>query len=177
MDISKIISKIGKAVEKAKDIKIESAKFRASDAKKAEHKYEEPKQEIQKQEQTQATEPIVTVEPKTTEHYEISINTDKLSNELAKVQKIASGSFEKITNISDNLGGMKNRVDEIHSTTNSIDKLYDSVFELKQANVNFKNEIEYLKKNTKVLTIALCIICGLTLGVAIAGLIIGIILL
>lgn len=104
-------------------------------------------------------------------------NYSELSENLKSVSKNAEKTGQKLENLEDTLNEAKKKVGEIHQTTASIDKLYDSVFELKTANVENKSAIEALtiagKKRFKVMTAGIY-----TFGaVSVASLVISILIL
>ncbi len=76
-------------------------------------------------------------------------NYTELSENLKTVSENAEKTGQKIETIEGALNEAKQKVGEIHQTTASIDKLYDSVFELKTANIENKAAIEALTKAGK----------------------------
>ena len=101
-----------------------------------------------------------------------SARYEELTTEIKGVAKTTEESSTKLEDMSIDLDGVKSRVNEIHSTTNSIDKLYDSVFELKATNVELRNKIEYLTKLIKVMGITtISIVCVATIALIVINII------
>lgn len=104
-------------------------------------------------------------------------NYTELSENLKSVSESTEKTGQRIESLEGTLNEAKQKVGEIHQTTASIDKLYDSVFELKTANVENKNAIEALtnagKKRFKIMTIGIYLFGGISL----ASLIISILIL
>ncbi len=76
-------------------------------------------------------------------------NYSVLSKDLKSVSENAEKTGQKLETLEGTLNEAKQKVGEIHQTTASIDKLYDSVFELKTANIENKTAIETLNANGK----------------------------
>ena len=92
----------------------------------------------------------------------------EISENLKTVSENAEKTEQKIENIEGTLNEAKKKVGEIHETTASIDKLYDSVFELKTANVENKTAIDAFnvssKKRFRLLLTFSCIFGALSIG-------------
>ena len=104
-------------------------------------------------------------------------NYTELSENLKIVSENAEKTGQRIETIEGALNEAKKKVGEIHQTTASIDKLYDSVFELKTANIENKAAIEALtnagKKRFALMFAGIC-----TFGaVSVASLVITILIL
>lgn len=86
-------------------------------------------------------------------------NYSELSENLKSVSENAEKTGQKLETLEGTLNEAKQKVGEIHQTTASIDKLYDSVFELKTANIDNKAAIEALifseKKRFKITTLGI----------------------
>lgn len=95
-------------------------------------------------------------------------NYSEISENLKTVSENAEKTELKIENIAGTLDEAKKKVGEIHETTASIDKLYDSVFELKTANIENKTAIDTFnvsaKKRFRLLLTFSCIFGALSIG-------------
>lgn len=104
-------------------------------------------------------------------------NYSEISENLKAFSENAEKTELKIENIAGTLDEAKRKVGEIHETTASIDKLYDSVFELKTANVENKNAIDAFNVSAKK-RFRLLLTFGLVFGaISIGSLILAILIL
>lgn len=91
---------------------------------------------------------------------------EEISQGIQNVTKTTEENVGKIKELSETVDGVKERVNEIHTTTNSFDKLYDSVFEFKTAISSMKENVEILTKreNKHFITMLIMLIAAIVLG-------------
>lgn len=77
--------------------------------------------------------------------------SDVITENLLAVSENVLKTDKKLETLEDTLNKANQKVGEIHETTVSINKLYDSVFELKSSNVENKKAIEELTASQKKL--------------------------
>lgn len=98
-----------------------------------------------------------------------------LSEDIKTVSENAEKTDLKIESIAGTLNEAKQKVGEIHQTTASIDKLYDSVFELKTANIENKNAIDAFNTAARKRFRIIMLLAGIFGATAIAGVVLSII--
>lgn len=98
-----------------------------------------------------------------------------LSEDIKAVSENTEKTELKIESIAGTLNEAKQKVGEIHETTASIDKLYDSVFELKTANIENKNAISAFNTASRKRFRILMILAGIFGAAVIAGVVLSII--
>lgn len=98
---------------------------------------------------------------------------DEISRGIQNVTKTTEENVGKISELSDTVRGVKERVNEIHTTTNSFDKLYDSIFEFKMSISGMKTEIDVLAKKQKTIFIVVLILLIVSLLISITTLLLS----
>lgn len=98
-----------------------------------------------------------------------------LSEDIKTVSENAEKTDLKIESLAGTLNEAKQKVGEIHQTTASIDKLYDSVFELKTANIENKNAIDAFNTAARKRFRIIILLAGIFGAAAIAGVVLSII--
>ena len=99
---------------------------------------------------------------------------EEISQGIQNVTKTTEENVGKIKQLSETVDGVKERVNEIHTTTNSFDKLYDSVFEFKNAISSMKENVENLTKKQNQMFIIFLIMLIAMLVMSTAGVVLGI---
>lgn len=98
----------------------------------------------------------------------------EITESLKAVSEDGKKNAEKLETLKGTLSSAEKKVKEIHETTSSIDKLYDSVFELKTANIENKNSLEKALKSVKTYFILTLIFGCILSAVSITGLVFAI---
>ena len=98
-------------------------------------------------------------------------NFDSLSTSLTAVSERADEMFATLTEVGTVLKKSEAKIDEIHEASMGIDKLVDSVFELKNASLQARNDIADIKKKQKFIKIWSIITASVIGAIAIAALI------
>lgn len=101
-------------------------------------------------------------------------NYCEISENLKVVSENGEKNAQQLKNMAGTLDSAEKKVKEIHETTSSIDKLYDSVFELKTANVENKNTLEKTAKSVKAYFILTLVLGSVISIVSITGLVFSI---
>lgn len=99
---------------------------------------------------------------------------EEISQGIQNVTKTTEENVGKIKQLSETVDGVKERVNEIHTTTNSFDKLYDSVFEFKNAISSMKDNVETLTKKQSKMFVTFLIMLIAMLVMSAAGVVLGI---
>ena len=94
-------------------------------------------------------------------------NFESLDGSVTAISDKASQIIDTLTQMDGMLKSSEAKVDEIHTASMGIDKLIDSVFELKNASLQAKNEIEIIKKKQKFIKIWGIIACSVICGISI----------
>lgn len=100
---------------------------------------------------------------------------EEISQGIQNVTKTTEENVGKIKELSQTVDGVKERVNEIHTTTNSFDKLYDSVFEFKTAISSMKESVDVLTKRQHKIFVTMLIMLIASIILAMGGVAIGII--
>ena len=96
-------------------------------------------------------------------------NYTNITSSITDVSDKADGMLEVLAEVSAVLKSSAPQIEEIREASIGIDKLTDSVFELKNTNIKVKNEIEDINKKIRFLKIWGITACSVLAGLAIAA--------
>lgn len=96
-------------------------------------------------------------------------NYTNITSSITDVSDKADGMLEVLAEVSAVLKSSAPQIEEIREASIGIDKLTDSVFELKNTNIKVKNEIEDINKKIRFLKIWGITACSVLAGLAVAA--------
>ncbi len=103
-------------------------------------------------------------------------NFEKLSGAIANVSDKTDNVFKNVTDVENILSTSKPKFDEIHEASILMSKLVDSVFEIKAANQNIKEQMDRINKKQRFIKIWGIIVGSVVGACAIAALVLLIVL-